>query len=86
MNNQLWTPYHAIREAYAARIWKVGFVKVTHNIYNILTRIISGTANDKDVKKWMWRKYTWQGGVELSKLDPLRVADLRGVQYIRLVV
>ena len=36
--------YHAVMEEYAAFIWKVGFVKVTHNIANCLTKNLYVTA------------------------------------------
>ena len=39
--------YHDVREATSAGIWKVGFLKVTYNIANFLTKILSGTANYK---------------------------------------
>ena len=55
--NHLGIWYHAVREAYAAGIWKLGFVKVTNKIYNWLTNIFSGAANIKEVETWMWRKY-----------------------------
>ena len=44
-NNYLGIYYHAVREAYVAGIWKVGFVKVNHNITNFLTKILSGISN-----------------------------------------
>ena len=48
--------YHAAREASAAGIWKVGFVKGKFNIANCLTKILSGTAKEKEVNKWMYRR------------------------------
>ena len=48
--------YHAVREASAAKIWKVGFVKGKYNIANCLTKILSGTQKDKELDKWMYRK------------------------------
>ena len=39
--------YHAVREASAARIWKVGFVKGKYNIANCLTKILSGLRRIK---------------------------------------
>ena len=53
---QLGIRYHAVREASAAGIWKLGFVKGTNNIYNLLTNIFSGTDNNKEVEKWMCRE------------------------------
>ena len=47
--------YHAVREASAAGIWKVGFCKGTNNIANCLTKILSGTQKNKEVDKWMYR-------------------------------
>ena len=47
--------YHAVREASAAGIWKVGFTKGVHNIANCLTKILSGTQKEKEVDKWMYR-------------------------------
>ena len=48
--------YYASREASAAGIWKVGFVKGKYNIANCLTKILSGTAKEKEVEKWMYRR------------------------------
>lgn len=48
--------YHAVREASAAGVWKVGFVKGEYNIADSLTKILSGTQKDKQVSKWMYRK------------------------------
>ena len=49
--------YHAVREALAAKIWKVGFVKGKYNIANcLMTKILSGTQKDKELDKWMYRK------------------------------
>ena len=48
--------YHAVREASAAGIWKVGFVKGKYNIADCLTKILSSTAREKQVSKWMYRK------------------------------
>ena len=31
-------------------------MKVTHNIVNLPNKIISITAKEKEVDKWMWRK------------------------------
>ena len=36
--------YHAIIEAYASEIWKVGFVEGNHNIANCLTKVLYSTA------------------------------------------
>ena len=47
--------YHAIREASAAGIWKVGFTKGADNIANCLTKILSGTQKEKEVSQWMYR-------------------------------
>ena len=49
--------YHAFREASAAGIRRVGFLKGKYNIVGNLTNILSGTAKEKQVQKWMWRKY-----------------------------
>ena len=49
--------YHAVREASAANIWKVGFCKGANNIANCLTKILSGTQKSKEVDKWMYRHY-----------------------------
>ena len=54
--NHLGVWYHAVIEASAAGIWKLGFVKGTNNIYNLLTNIFSGTDNNKEVEKWMCRE------------------------------
>ena len=48
--------YHAVREASAAKIWQVGFIKGEHNIADCLTKILSGTVLEKQVKQWMYRK------------------------------
>jgi hypothetical protein len=48
--------YHAVREAAAAKIWQVGFVKGEYNIADCLTKILSGTALEKQVNKWMHRR------------------------------
>ena len=48
--------YHAVREASAAGIWKVGFVQGKINIANCLTKVLSGSAKDKEVSKWMYRR------------------------------
>ena len=45
--------YHSVREASISSIWKVEFVKGTHKIANILTKIISVTDNDKKIKEWI---------------------------------
>ena len=70
-------------------------MKITCNIYNCLTKSLFGTDKEKEVEKWMWRKYPGKDRakymvtciwVESSKSDPLRVNDVRGVQNIILVV
>ena len=48
--------YHAVREASAAKIWQVGFIKGKHNIADCLTKILSGTVLEKQVTQWMYRK------------------------------
>jgi len=48
--------YHAVREASAAKIWQVGFIKGEHNIADCLTKILSGTVLEKQVTQWMYRK------------------------------
>ena len=48
--------YHAFREVSEQGIWKVGFCKVVNNIADCLTNILSGSAKDKQVSKWMYRK------------------------------
>ena len=48
--------YHAVREASAAGIWTVGFVKGIYNLSDCLTKILSGTAKEKQVGKWMYRR------------------------------
>ena len=48
--------YHAVREASAAGIWQVGFIKGMYNIADCLTKILSGTVKDKQVEKWMYRR------------------------------
>ena len=48
--------YHAVREAYASGIRKVGFVEGTQTIENCLTKIIPGMAKEKYFEKWMWLK------------------------------
>lgn len=47
--------YHAVREASAAGIWKVGFTKGVDNIANCLTKILSGTQKEKEIGEWMYR-------------------------------
>ena len=39
--------YHAVREASAAGIWKVGFVQGKINIANCLTKVLSGLLRTK---------------------------------------
>lgn len=48
--------YHAVREASAAKIWQVGFVPGKYNIADCLTKILSGTALEKQVERWMYRR------------------------------
>ena len=48
--------YHAVREASAAKIWQVGFVPGKYNIADCLTKILSGTALEKQVQMWMYRR------------------------------
>ena len=48
--------YHVVREASAQGIWKVGFYNGVNNIVDCLTKILSGTAKEKQVSKWMHRK------------------------------
>ncbi len=48
--------YHAVREASAAKIWQVGFIKGEYNVADCLTKILSGTQLDKHISKWMYRK------------------------------
>ena len=48
--------YHAVREASAAKIWQVGFIKGEHNIADCLTKVLSGTVLEKQVTQWMYRK------------------------------
>ena len=47
--------YHAVREASAAGVWKVGFTKGVDNIANCLTKILSGTQKEKEIGQWMYR-------------------------------
>jgi len=47
--------YHAVREAAAQGIWRVGWCKSAHNIANSLTKILSGTVKEKEINKWMYR-------------------------------
>ena len=47
--------YHAVREASAAGIWRVGFIKGKYNIADSLTKILSATIKDKQVERWMFR-------------------------------
>lgn len=47
--------YHAVREASAAGVWKVGFIRGKYNIADSLTKILSGTIKDKLVGQWMYR-------------------------------
>ena len=54
LKNHLGVWYHAVIEASAAGIWKLGFVKGTNNIYNWLKNIFSGTDKEKEAEKWMW--------------------------------
>ena len=42
--------YHAVCEASAQGIWKVGFCKVFNNIVDCLTKILSGTAKENQVQ------------------------------------
>ena len=49
----LGTCYHAVREASAAGIWMVGFIKGEHNIADCLTKILSGTQLEKQISQWM---------------------------------
>ena len=53
LKNHLMICYHAAREESAAGICKVGFVKGTHNIANLLTKILSRIYKEKDIKKCM---------------------------------
>ena len=46
--------YYTVREASAAGICKVGYVKGNHNISNCLPNIFSGIAMYKVVNQWMW--------------------------------
>ena len=55
-NKYLGIYYHAVSEAYVAGIWKVGFVKLTHNISNYLNKILSGSSKYKAIDKCMWCK------------------------------
>ena len=48
--------YHAVREASAAKIWQVGFIKGEHNIADCLTKILSGTQLEKQIDRWTHRK------------------------------
>ena len=48
--------YHAVREASAAKIWQVGFIKGEYNIADCLTKVLSGTQLEKQVSRWMYRK------------------------------
>jgi len=48
--------YHAVREASAAKIWEVGFIKGEWNIADCLTKVLSGTVLEKQVNRWMYRK------------------------------
>ena len=41
--------YHAVREASAAKIWQVGFIKGEFNVADCLTMILSGTQLDKHI-------------------------------------
>ena len=52
--------YHAVREASAAGIWTVAFTKGIHNLADCLTKVLSGTAKDKQVSKWMYRRNSTQ--------------------------
>ena len=47
---------HPVCEASAAKIWQVGFVPGKWNIADCLTKILSGTALEKQVEMWMWRR------------------------------
>jgi len=47
--------YHAVREASAQGVWRVGFIKGKYNIADSLTKILSGTVKEKQVQKWMYR-------------------------------
>ena len=43
--------YHTVHEASAQGIWKG-----VNNIVDCLTKILSGTAKENQVSKWMYRK------------------------------
>ena len=49
--------YHAVREATAAGVWKVGFTKGVDNIANCLTKILTGAMKELELSKFVYRGY-----------------------------